>query len=96
MARALQGARVQVSSLEFSPMPHFRKGGSTRKEHFDGKHRFEHWYRDNTIYFITARRSESDLPATRQPMGTSLRDDADEQSLPLNGVSAGLAPSWAR
>jgi hypothetical protein len=36
-------------------MPHFRKGGSTGKEYFDGKRRFEHWYRDNTIYFITAR-----------------------------------------
>jgi REP element-mobilizing transposase RayT len=22
---------------------------------FKGKHRFEHWYRDNTVYFITAR-----------------------------------------
>ena len=22
---------------------------------FDGQHRFEHWYRDNQIYFITAR-----------------------------------------
>jgi hypothetical protein len=21
----------------------------------DGRHRFEHWYRDNTVYFITAR-----------------------------------------
>ena len=36
-------------------MPHFRTGGSSGKEFFDGKHRFEHWYRDNTIYFITAR-----------------------------------------
>lgn len=36
-------------------MPRFRTGGSTGKEYFNGKHRFEHWYRDNTIYFITAR-----------------------------------------
>ncbi len=32
-----------------------RKGSSTQKEFFDGKHRFEHWYRDNSVYFITAR-----------------------------------------
>jgi REP element-mobilizing transposase RayT len=32
-----------------------RKGSYTPHEHFDGQHRFEHWYRDNTIYFITAR-----------------------------------------
>lgn len=25
------------------------------REFTKGKHRFEHWYRDNTIYFITAR-----------------------------------------
>ena len=24
-------------------------------EFFDGKHRFEHWYRDNTVYFITSK-----------------------------------------
>jgi REP element-mobilizing transposase RayT len=32
-----------------------RKGSYTPNEHFNGQHRFEHWYRDNTIYFITAR-----------------------------------------
>jgi hypothetical protein len=36
-------------------MPLFRQGGSSGKEYFNGKHRLEHWYRDNTIYFITAR-----------------------------------------
>lgn len=24
-------------------------------ERFNGRHRFEHWYRDNSVYFITAR-----------------------------------------
>jgi hypothetical protein len=33
----------------------FRKSSYTSREHFDGQHRFEHWYRDNTVYFITAR-----------------------------------------
>lgn len=36
-------------------MGRFRKSSYTKKEFFDGKHRFEHWYRDNTIYFITSR-----------------------------------------
>ena len=33
----------------------FRKSSYTRNEFFDGDHRFEHWYRDNTVYFITAK-----------------------------------------
>jgi hypothetical protein len=36
-------------------MAHFRKSSATQHEWFDGLHRFEHWYRDNTVYFITAR-----------------------------------------
>ena len=33
----------------------FRKSSYTNNEHFDGQHRFEHWYRDNSVYFITAK-----------------------------------------
>jgi len=33
----------------------FRNLSHTKNEHTDGKHRFEHWYRDNTVYFITAK-----------------------------------------
>ena len=29
--------------------------GHSHNEHWGGQHRFEHWYRDNTVYFITAR-----------------------------------------
>ena len=36
-------------------MPHFRTSSGSTNEFYDGKHRFEHWYRDNTVYFITAR-----------------------------------------
>lgn len=36
-------------------MPRFRTSSSYGFEHHLGRHRFEHWYRDNTIYFITAR-----------------------------------------
>jgi hypothetical protein len=33
----------------------FRTSAATRHEFFNGRHRFEHWYRDNTVYFITSR-----------------------------------------
>lgn len=36
-------------------MGHFRKSSYTDKEFFNGRHRFEHWYRDNTVYFITSK-----------------------------------------
>ena len=36
-------------------MGRFRKSSATTHEFFDGRHRFEHWYRDNTVYFITAK-----------------------------------------
>jgi REP element-mobilizing transposase RayT len=32
-----------------------RKGSHSPHEFFGSQHRFEHWYRDNSIYFITAR-----------------------------------------
>jgi hypothetical protein len=44
----------RVSGLiNFSGM--FRKGSHKSDEYFGSQHRFEHWYRDNTVYFITAR-----------------------------------------
>jgi REP element-mobilizing transposase RayT len=33
----------------------FRKSSSSSVESFKGQHRFEHWYLDNQVYFITAR-----------------------------------------
>jgi REP element-mobilizing transposase RayT len=36
-------------------MSHFRIRPRSTNEYFEGQHRFEHWYRDNTMYFITAR-----------------------------------------
>src|SRR4051794_7528306 len=37
-------------------MARFRKSTHARSEHnTEGGHCFEHWYRDNTVYFITAR-----------------------------------------
>ena len=36
-------------------MGKFRKSSATPHEFFDAEHRFEHWYRDNTVYFITSK-----------------------------------------
>jgi hypothetical protein len=36
-------------------MGRFRKSSISRSRVWDGQHRFEHWYRDNSVYFITAR-----------------------------------------
>jgi REP element-mobilizing transposase RayT len=32
-----------------------RKSHPSTNERWGGKHRFEHWYRDNSVYFLTAR-----------------------------------------
>src|SRR4051812_15868255 len=36
-------------------MPDIIKTEETTNEFYKGRHRFEHWFRDNQIYFITAR-----------------------------------------
>ena len=36
-------------------MGRFRKTSYTAHVRFGHNHRFEHWYRDNTVYFITSR-----------------------------------------
>ncbi len=33
----------------------FRKSSSSSQKSWAGRHRFEHWYLDNQVYFITAR-----------------------------------------
>ena len=35
-------------------MSWIRKSRTSMRERFDGNHRFEHWYRDNQVYFITS------------------------------------------
>ena len=32
----------------------FRRSSPTTREFYNGQHRYEHWYRDNSIYFITS------------------------------------------
>jgi hypothetical protein len=45
-----------VTSLgKKTAMAQFRKSSYTPNEHFNDQHRFEHWYRDNTVYFITSK-----------------------------------------
>jgi len=36
-------------------MRRFRARSCRAQEYHEGRHRFEHWYRDNSVYFITAR-----------------------------------------
>ena len=36
-------------------MGKFRTSSHTQNEFRNGQHRFEHWYRDNTVYFITSK-----------------------------------------
>jgi REP element-mobilizing transposase RayT len=36
-------------------MARFRSVSHSGHERWEGQHRFEHWYRDNSVYFITAR-----------------------------------------
>jgi len=39
-------------------MSRFGKCGQSEHERFRDAHRFEHWYRDNTVYLITSRCSD--------------------------------------
>ena len=36
-------------------MPRIRKSAPSDNEFYEGQHRFEHWYVDNQVYFLTAR-----------------------------------------
>lgn len=36
-------------------MGKFRSSSVSRSEVYGGQHRFEHWYRDNTVYLVTSR-----------------------------------------
>jgi hypothetical protein len=44
----------------------FRKSSYTTHEHWNEQHRSEHWYRDNTVYFITSRVRDG-FPAFQTP-----------------------------
>jgi REP element-mobilizing transposase RayT len=46
---------ADFSRLGISMPSSFTKGSSSKSEYFKGRHRLEHWYRDNTLYFLTVR-----------------------------------------
>src|SRR3954463_2860674 len=52
-------------------MRRFRISTHGRQEFKDGRHRFEHWYRDNTVYFITARCRDR-FPALRSEQAKTI------------------------
>jgi REP element-mobilizing transposase RayT len=37
------------------PFRRFRTSSSAAREYYNGRHRYEHWYLDNQVYFLTAR-----------------------------------------
>jgi hypothetical protein len=49
----------------------FRKSSATNHKLWKGTHRFEHWYRDNTVYFITSRVRDK-FPAFESDEATSI------------------------
>jgi REP element-mobilizing transposase RayT len=53
--------------LFFPSMKRFHSVSQSLREHWEGKHRFEHWYRDNSVYFITARCRDRYLAFASEP-----------------------------
>jgi REP element-mobilizing transposase RayT len=53
-----------------APSKRFTRSYRSTRETYDGEHRFEHWYLDNQVYFITARcRDQFAAFSTPQAMG---------------------------
>jgi hypothetical protein len=52
-------------------MGKLRKSSTSSGERPFGQHRFEHWYRDNTVYFITARCHEK-FPAFKSEQAKAI------------------------
>ena len=69
-------------------MGNFRKSSATRNEFFDGNHRFEHWYRDNTVYFITSKVREG-FPAFESHRAKEIFFDRFEYYAGLHDSSPG-------
>ena len=55
----------------------FRKSSYTDKEFFRGRHRFENWYRDNTVYFITSKTRDGVPLFTSEPAKAAFWDRFD-------------------
>jgi hypothetical protein len=63
-------------------MARFRKSSISRDEYYEGAHRFEHWYRDNTVYFITARCRNKTCAFASEEAKRIFWDRADHYSQP--------------
>jgi hypothetical protein len=61
-----------------------RKSSYTRNENFGRDHRFEHWYRDNTVYFITSRCRDK-FPAFTSPAAQEVFWDRFEHYAQMHG-----------
>lgn len=61
-----------------------RKSSYTPHEQFKGRHRFEHWYVDNQVYFITARCANR-VHAFRSERAKSIFWDRFEHYTKLHG-----------
>jgi hypothetical protein len=46
---------LSAAASNLQAVGNFSRSHPSTPEHFQGKHRFEHWYRDNQVYLITAR-----------------------------------------
>ena len=71
-----------------------RKTRFTTGPIYKGRHRLEHWYRDNQVYFITARcRDKHPAFAMERAIAAPGRSEVSPPCVPgaLNGVSSGQA-----
>ena len=73
--------------VQSHPMPRhrtFRTVSHTHREIHQGEHRFEHWYVDNQVYFITARCRDR-YPAFASEEAKAIFWDRDEHYARLHG-----------
>lgn len=54
-ARLGSGTSVPMLRVTMRRMTWTRKSSPSSRRTYKGRHRLEHWYRDNQVYFITAR-----------------------------------------
>ncbi|RYG69514.1 hypothetical protein EON77_14640, partial [bacterium] len=67
-------------------MGYTRKSQQTTHVTYQGRHRFEHWYRDNQIYFLTARCRDR-FPAFRSEDAKSVFWDRFDHYTAMHGFT---------
>lgn len=68
-------------------MPRVTQSEASSNEFWEGQHKFEHWYRDNSIYFITARCRDK-YPAFAEESAKAIFWDRFEKAI----AQAGFEP----